>query len=129
MKLILLLFSIVLNFTFIKEVSSNNDDKLMLVGLNYQRGQDRINLYIFFKKYNNIIPYDRASIGFYLFNESLLFIDEINTNCTNTSAKRDDELVYQCTLTPSNEIINKVNQIKLKNTIKFIRGSNFNFLK
>ena len=129
MKLILLLFSIVLNFTFIKEVSSNNDDKLMLVGLNYQRGQDRINIYIFFKKYNNIIPYDRASIGFYLFNESLLFIDEINTNCTNTSAKRDDELVYQCTLTPSNEIINKVNQIKLKNTIKFIRGSNFNFLK
>ena len=116
MKLILLLFSIVLNFAFIKEVSSNNVDKLMLVGFGHYRIEgDDILFDIFFKKYNNIIPYDQASIGFYLFNESLSFIDEINTNCINASAKRDDELVYQCALRDIKNV-DKVKQVKLKNT-------------
>ena len=117
MKLILLLFSIVLNFAFIKEVSSNNVDKLMLVGFGHYRIEgDDILFDIFFKKYNNIIPYDQASIGFYLFNESLSFIDEINTNCINASAKRDDELVYQCALRDIKNV-DKVKQVKLKNNL------------
>ena len=113
MKLILLLFSIVLNFALIKEVSSNNDSKLMLVGFgNYNYANDKITFNILFKKYNNNISYRNASIIFNLSNETLSNIG-INTTCTNISAKRDDELEYQCNFTSS---IDNVSHVELQNT-------------
>ena len=113
MKLKLLLFSIVLNFTLIKVVSSNNDNKLMLVGFgNYNYANDKITFNILFKKYNNNISYTNASITFFLSNGTSSYDKNINRNCTNTN-ERDDEVVYNYTFV--SPIVN-VSQVKLENT-------------
>jgi len=62
MKLILLFFSIVLNFSLIKEASSN---KLMLVGFQYfpePVSDNYISFIIYFKKYNNNFSSEYAEI-------------------------------------------------------------------
>ena len=116
MKLILLFFSIILNFSLIKEVSSNNDNKLMLVGFgSYHYETNIINFDIIFKKYNNNISYSNTSIVFNLFNETRSSNVKINTICLNNTAViyDDDELVYHCSF---NSTILGVTQVELKNT-------------
>ena len=113
MKLILLFFSIILNFSLIKEVSSNN--KLMLVGFgNYHNEANIIKFDIFFKKYNNNISYSNTSIVLNLFNETPSSNVEINATCLNdTSVIYEDELVYNCSFESTNLV---VTQVELKNT-------------
>ena len=115
MKLKLLLFSIILNFTLIEVVSSNNDRKLMLVGFeNYNYTNDKISFNILFKKYNKSILYYNAFITFFLSNGTPSYDNDIKGNCTNTDERDDDdEVVYNCTFV--SPIVN-VSQVKLKNT-------------
>jgi len=114
MKLKLLLFSIILNFTLIEVVSSNNDRKLMLVGFeNYNYTNDKITFNILFKKYNKSILYYNAFITFFLSNGTPSYDNDIKGNCTNTDEGDDDEVVYNCTFV--SPIVN-VSQVKLKNT-------------
>ena len=120
MKLILLFFSIFLNFALIKEVSSNNIDPLMLVGFeNYPNEGSNITFYILFKKYNNNDSYSRASIELNISNET--FSNNASINCTNTDFTNQDELKYICSF--SSQYVNVV-QVKLINTnFKFYNDS------
>jgi hypothetical protein len=113
MKLILF-FSIFLSFALIKEVSSNNNDPLMLVGFeNYSNKNSNISFDILFKKYNNDDTYNTVYIGLNLFNNSASYTNYTNINCTNIEVTNDDELVYKCNFYSPNAT---VVQVKLINT-------------
>ena len=120
MKLILLFFSIFLNFALIKEVSSNNIAPLMLIGFeNYCNEGSNIAFNILFKKYNNNDSYSKASIKLNISNET--FSNNMNISCTNTDFTSQDELKYNCSFSSSN--VNIV-QVKLINTnFKFYNDS------
>ena len=113
MKLILF-FSIFLSFALIKEVSSNNNDPLMLVGFgNYSSENSNISFDILFKKYNNYDTYNTVYIGLNLFNNSASYTNYTNINCTYIEVTNDDELDYKCNFYSPNAT---VVQVKLINT-------------
>ena len=117
MKLKLLLFSIILNFTLIEVVSSNNNGKLMLVGFgDYQNISQNLTFNIAFKKYDNTTSYNKALFEFIVFNEKYKDGKSVNKNCTNSPVERYDNLVYNCNFDP--QIVN-ITQVKLGNTINF----------
>jgi len=116
MKLKLLFFLVALNFALIKEVSSNNNAPLMLVG--FQTYPDINNLeitfQIFFKKYNNNFTSALVEIEFNLFNKTSLSDNITKTNCTISNDEGDyDEINSKCNFITENasEI-----QVKLNNT-------------
>ena len=121
MKLKLLFFSIVLNFALIKEVSSNNIDKLMLVGFgNYTDENSNITFDILFKKYDNNIAKHKAMIGVNFFNENKTFQNDTIINCLSTNDEKEDELDYKCSFySPQASFV----QVELKN-ISFYNESN-----
>jgi len=125
MKLILLFFSIVLNFSLIKEASSNNNDKLMLVGFQYFNdsvSDKNISFIIYFKKYNNNFSSRYAEIELILFNNTSEYYNETKTNCSNPN-EQDDEIYYFCNFySPDASEV----QVKLKNTnFKFYNESDY----
>ena len=116
MKLKLLFFLVALNFALIKEVSSNNNAPLMLVG--FQTYPDINNLditfQIFFKKYNNNFTSALVEIEFNLFNKTSLSDNIKKTNCSISNDEGDDdEINFRCNFITQNasEI-----QVKLSNT-------------
>ena len=122
MKLILLFFSIVLNFSLIKEASSN---KLMLVGFQYFNNSvsdNHISFNIYFKKYNNNFSSKYAEIELILFNNTSRYYNETKTNCSYPN-DQDDEIYYFCNFySPDASEV----QVKLKNTnFKFYNESDY----
>ena len=109
-------FLVALNFALIKEVSSNNNAPLMLVGFQTypDNNNENITFQIFFKKYNNNFRSALVEIEFNLFNKTSLSDNIKKTNCTISNDEGDDdEINSKCNFITQNasEI-----QVKLNNT-------------